>query len=192
MIPGMDKTVEQDEQDKEDVVSSLRGDEEAYTRLLRRYEEDIARQMWRFTHDRGEHEILVHDVFVEAFFSLPKFGFRAPFAHWLRRIATHVGYGFWRQKGRGRKIIHLQDPDSLAGKPAPEKTDEGISLFGLLEKLNPEERLVLTLTYDEGLNAKQIAERMGWTHIMTRARLSRARKKLRTIAENAGLGKELS
>ncbi len=172
-----------DDQDRRDIRATLQGDEEAFARLVRRYEPDVARRMWRFTRDPRDHEILVHDVFVEAYFSLSRYAFRAPFAHWLARVATHVGYGFWRDRSKARKTIALEDPNQLQARPKETRDARADTLFALLETLRPADRLVLTLAYLEDLNAKEIAARMGWTHVMTRARLSRARKRLRKLAE---------
>jgi len=172
-----------------DIQASLRGDDMAYARIVQRNEADIARQMWRFTHDPGEHEALVHDVFVAAYFSLPSYRAHAPFRHWLRRLATHVGYAFWRNQARQRKIVPLDVAAPLAAKNATTGDGSMPTLFDLLARLRPESRLVLTLMYFDGLNAKEIAERMGWTHVMTRMLLSRARAQLRNLAERAGLGR---
>src|SRR3972149_5422246 len=56
--------------DWSDVAASLRGDDEAYGRLVRRYERPITGLLWRFTRDPNQCEELVQQVFVEAYFSL--------------------------------------------------------------------------------------------------------------------------
>ncbi len=56
--------------------------------------------MTRFTRDERMLEELVHDVFVEAYFSLDGYRGDAPFEHWLQRIATRVGYRYWTRRGR--------------------------------------------------------------------------------------------
>lgn len=181
----MDRTAE--EQDRADIHSALLGNDAAYARLVRRHEESMARQMWRFTRNLDEHEQLVHDVFVEAYFSLSRYSGKAPFPHWLHRIGTHVGYGHWRKQARARKMSPVEKLDQLAApSQTTEESREGV-LYNLLERMDPEDRLVLTLTYYEDLNAKQIAQQMGWTHVMTRMRLSRARKKLKGMAMREGL-----
>ena len=88
------------EEDRRDIHQSLVGDEEAYARIIGRYQPKIAAQMWRFSRDIVVVEELVQEAFVEAYLSLGKFKGRAPFLHWLRKIATRVGYRYWRKRSR--------------------------------------------------------------------------------------------
>ena len=86
--------------DRRDVEASLQGDEDAFAGLVRRHQGGIARQMRHFTRDPEMLEELVAEVFVAAYRGLRGFRGTAPFEHWLRRIATRVGYGFWRRRAR--------------------------------------------------------------------------------------------
>ena len=74
--------------------------------------------MWRFTRDRVQWEELVHDVFVEAYLSLRSYRGEAPLLHWLRKIATRVGYRWWKHRNRQKveTSLELQDWDRW---PAP-------------------------------------------------------------------------
>ena len=72
----------------------LRGDGDAFARIINRHQAKIADQMRRFSRDPLVIEELVHEVFVEAYTSLKSFRSYAPFVHWLRKIAVRVGYRF--------------------------------------------------------------------------------------------------
>jgi RNA polymerase sigma-70 factor (ECF subfamily) len=175
--------------DKPDVEASRRGDAEAYARLVKRYQDAIATRMWRFTRDRRTLEELVQNVFVEAYFGLAGFRGSAPFSHWLNRIATRVGYQYWKfQKRRARHEVVLQDWDALAARPdglEPQQAAE--VLHSLLAKMPPRDRLVLTLLYVEELSVAQAADRTGWSKVMIKVQAHRARKKLRALLEKAGM-----
>src|SRR5450432_2766637 len=98
-----------------DVRAASRDDGEAYSRIIDRYQQTIARRMHRFTRDPGAIEELVHDVFVEAYFSLSKYRGDAPLEHWLQKIATRVGYKYWERRQRERTIPFqdgLHDPST--------------------------------------------------------------------------------
>lgn len=174
-----------DHSDQPDIQASLAGDEKAFARLVERYEQQVAGLMWRFTRDRGQLAELVQDVFVEVYFSLPRYRGRAPLLHWIRKIATRVGYRFWKARDQRRDVASIHDYD-LPSRPAEASelapADAAELLDRLLGKLAPPERLVLTLQYLEGLSAEEIAGRMGWTKAMVKMRAYRARKKLRQIA----------
>ena len=178
--------------DWRDIQASLAGEEESYARLVRRYEPQIAAMMWRFSRRPDQCEELMQDVFVQAYFSLPGFRGDGPFVHWLRRVATRVGYRFWKQQGRKNKPQPLGDIDPAIETPEamdPETASEIVE--ALLSELKPPERLVLTLQYFEGCSMKEIADRMGWNEAMVKMRAYRARNKLRAVARRRGLVEKL-
>jgi RNA polymerase sigma-70 factor (ECF subfamily) len=139
--------------------------------------------MWRFTGDATDCEELVHDVFVEAFFSLRNFHGKAPLLHWLRKIATRVGYRHWKKKARERAhpTVPLEEA-TLAQIPfsTMEEHPEIASkhLQSILSRLPPRDHLVLTLLYVEECSVKEAADLLGWSRAMVKVQAYRARKKL--------------
>src|SRR5438552_4171108 len=98
-----------DEDDRRDIEAILAGDGETYRRFIQRHQQFVASRMRRFTRDRTALEELVHDVFVEAYFSLKNFRGDAPIQHWLAKIATRVGYRFWKRKSRDSRMTPLDE-----------------------------------------------------------------------------------
>lgn len=176
-----------DDLDRNDIEACLAGDDDAFARLVERYERPIARLMWRFSRDPRQCEELVQDVFVEAYQSLRTYRADAPLLHWLRRIGTRVGYRFWKQRNRDRGV----SIDVLAHAAAPhdELDPAGAArvLDALLSRLEPQDRLVLTLAYFEDRSMKEIAEQTGSTEDAVKMRAYRARNMLRDIAEREHL-----
>lgn len=175
--------------DRRDIAASLRGDESAYARLIARYQATISQQMWKYSRDPLVVEELVQEVFVESYVGLRQFRGQAPFVHWLRRIATRVGYRYWKRKARKQETEALLQSQTLnASVPADDASPREAAewLHGVLSRLAPEDRLVLTLHYFEGLDMNSIAERMGWTRTLAKVRAFRARKRLRVLLEEAG------
>ena len=180
------------QEDREDIRNCQQGDEDAYARLIKRYEILISRQMWRFTRDPQRLEELVQEVFVEAYTSLGSFKGTAPFEHWLRKIATRVGYRFWKHKSsdnerREKLEQHKLEITPSTGRTSPSEAAE--YLFNLLGTLPAQERMVLTLLYFEGWGTEEIAQHLGWTRSLVKVRAFRARKKLKTKLEIAGYAK---
>ncbi|MDP6545542.1 MAG: RNA polymerase sigma factor [Phycisphaerae bacterium] len=184
-----------DQTDLRDIRATLAGDGEAYSRLIYRYQNEISARMWRFSRDRRELEELVHDVFVEAYISLKSFKARAPFSHWLNRIATRVGYRLWKkQKRRSERETPLQDWDQLLQddrQDSWEPREAAEMLHSLLAQLRPRDRLVLTLMYLEELSINEIAEQTGWSKTMVKVQVHRARKRLKVLMVNLGMDREL-
>jgi RNA polymerase sigma-70 factor, ECF subfamily len=179
--------------DLEDIEKTRQGDPDAYQRLVERYQDHVARILWRFTRDRAIHEELAQDVFVEAYLSLNTYRGRAPFDHWLARIATRVGYRFWKEKAKRREAQTfslaewdqvVDDDDAIRNIEVDQAAD---LLHGLLEQLPPRDRLVLMLRYLEGCDVAETAKRTGWTKTMVKVQALRARDKLKKLVERSGM-----
>ncbi len=179
--------------DWQDILACLNGDEDSYVRLVRRYETQITKLMWRFSRDPAVCEELVQDVFVEAYYSLKSYRGKAPLIHWLRKIGVRVGYRYWKEQAKTKSVVSLQDFDAIEAKQADavDPAEAAEILHALLARLPAADRLVLTLMYFEQYSTKDIAKRMGWTRARVKMRAHRARKKIKTIAESENLLEKL-
>ena len=167
----------------------LRGDGDAFARIINRHQAKIADQMRRFSRDPLVIEELVHEVFVEAYTSLKSFRSDAPLVHWLRKIAVRVGYRYWKHQSRhaGQSVSLSSIEERLSqfsiGEQASMEASE--TLGGLLELLSPSDRLVLTLIYWDGCSVAEAAELSGWTKANVKIRAHRARKRLGKLIEES-------
>jgi len=190
--PDQDTPVDCRPNDWDDVEQTRRGDPEAYRRLIARHQDSVARLLWRFSRDRGVHEELVQDVFVEAYLSLRSYNGKAPLEHWLARIATRVGFRYWKEKARRRKAepFNAEQWDQAVGDghttAALEPDQAGALLHQILAQMAPRDRLVLTLRYLEQCDVVETARRTGWTKTMVKVQTLRARNRLRKLMEQRG------
>lgn len=135
----------------------------------------------------------MQDVFVEAYLSLGSYRAKAPFAHWLARIATRVGYRFWKERARRgeTETFHVESWDrvdphgDVAEVLEPQQAAE--LLHGLLAQLSPRDRLVLTLRYFEECDVEETARRTGWTRTMVKVQTLRARARLKSLIQKSGV-----
>jgi RNA polymerase sigma-70 factor (ECF subfamily) len=172
------------------INATLDGDQTAYQRIVSKYQASIAQQMQRFSRHPQVIEELVHDVFVEAFFSLKSYRSTAPLLHWLRKIAVRVGYRFWSRRSRERKrgisLTEINQGIELLGSKAETSSTAASELLGdLLSVLKPRDRLVLTLLYWDGCSVAETAELAGWTQTMVKVQAYRARKRLKRLLEKS-------
>ncbi|MDB5335225.1 MAG: polymerase sigma factor, sigma-70 family [Planctomycetaceae bacterium] len=171
--------------DIEDIEKTLQGQGDAYARLVARYQGEIGQWLWRFSRDRTVWEELVQSVFVEAYLHLARFRREAPFLHWLRKIATRVGYHHWqvqaRQRRRNVQSLEIDPPMKMPETEASEQQDEVAMLHVLLNRLPPRDRLVLTLLHIEERSVAETAQLVGWSQVMVKVQAFRARKKLRDL-----------
>jgi RNA polymerase sigma-70 factor (ECF subfamily) len=169
----------------DDIRRSRKGDSDAYRRLVERHQGHISKIMWRFSRDVRVHEELVQDVFVEAYMSLAGYRQKAPFEHWLARIATRVGYRYWKKKARRRETetFTLEEWDRLPDEPVEQMdpSEAAALVHRLLAQLRPRDRLVLTLRYLEGCDVAETAQRTGWTKSMVKVQTLRAKKRLEDL-----------
>ena len=174
----------------DDLARSLLGDGEAYGRLVGRYQVQVARRMGAFVRQRRVVEELAQEVFVEAYYSLPKYRGDGEFAAWLNRIATRVGYRYWKRQSRSREIAREADwwraiPEDRVDPPGPSHAAALVRV--LLDQLPPRDRLVLLLLHVEGHGIAEAARLAGWSQTMIRVQAFRARAKLRVLLAKAGV-----
>lgn len=176
--------------DAVDIAAALGGRQDAFDRLVIRYQDTLARQMWRFTRDRVVLEELVQDVFVEAYMSMARYRGDGPFDHWLRSIAVRVGYRYWKGRARDRRtaeaavaVASLPSIDQTAGSRSAKEAAEIVE--GLLGRLSPRDRLVITLLHLDECSVAEAAKLTGWSQTMVKVQAFRARKKMqRMLQEN--------
>ncbi|MHC4553431.1 MAG: RNA polymerase sigma factor [Planctomycetota bacterium] len=180
--------------DQDDIHRSQQGDSDAYRRLVERHQAHVGKLLWRFTRSAETHEELVQETFVQAYFSLATYKAQAPFEHWLTRIATRVGYRFWKQQSK-HQHQDLMDHDwenltsTEAADTSPQEAAELVHY--LLAKLSPRDRLVLTTRYLEQCDVAETAARTGWTVSMVKVQTHRAKQKLKALAEKADIEIEI-
>lgn len=176
--------------DSDDIHQAQKGDSDAFRRIMERYQPHVSKLLWRFTRDRNSHEELVQESFVQAYFSLHTYKAQAPFEHWLARIATRVGYRFWKQSKRHTHVSLMDaDWDQLSQDEtdpmAPQLAAELI--HNLLAKLPPRDRLVLTLRYLEQCSVEETAQQTGWSLSLVKVQTHRAKKKLKKLLNNTDI-----
>lgn len=172
------------------VAAVLDGDESAYLAIVEEHQPMVARLMWRFTRDPLILEELVHDTFVQTFYSLAKYRGKGPLGGWIRTIAVRAGYRHWKEKAKNkdRQTLNEQialDPVLLHPRPDTEENPEAAHqfLYEALAQLPPRDRLILTLIYWENCSTEDAARATGWSGSMVRVQAFRARKKLKKLLE---------
>jgi len=168
--------------DEMQLVQEIRnGNREKYRQLVDRHQSTISQRMWKFSRLPNQHEELVQEVFVEAYLSLRNFRGDAPFEHWLQKIATRVGYRFWkkRRQTRDTQSEQIQDiPAALEEGRELAAEEAAAVVYRLLARLSTEDRLVMTLLHLEEYSVAEIAQQMNWSESNVKVRAHRARKKL--------------
>lgn len=173
--------------DEELVAATLRGDEGAFTDLIARHKRRVFGTAARFARDAHQLDDIAQEVFVRAFRNLGKFRHAAPFEHWLARITVSACYDFLRKERRQRAQLSLDEfPIDLADVRADAALSAGRAreiLEWALTHLEPEERLIITLSEIEEQSVRDIAALTGWSEAKVKVRAFRARQSLKKVLQ---------
>lgn len=71
------------------IKAALKGDNAAYSQLMRKYHDAIYSFIYRMVHDHEQVEDLTQEAFIKAFGSLKNFNEEFAFSTWLYKIATN-------------------------------------------------------------------------------------------------------
>ncbi len=181
--------------DNDLVASVLAGDESAFELLFNRYRVNVGRVAGRFFQRREQVEEIVQESFTKAYFALKDYTGRneKSFAAWLMRITANTCYDELRRAKRQPEVTNndLSEREAawlesrlMATGSVPEIESVAIKrdlANKLLARLEPEDRLVLTLLNGEELSVKETAEVTGWSVAKVKVRAHRARLSLRKV-----------
>jgi RNA polymerase sigma-70 factor (ECF subfamily) len=180
--------------DAEIVNQVVSGDVNAFERLLKRYQAHVVKIVKKhIPFDKVEE--VAQDVFVRTYESLPTFKGDDGFKKWLSTITIRTCYDFWRKHYRYREIplsflsekhqVWLEEATSDSSSQSFYERDSQKEareiLDWALDKLSPEDRMVLELVYLEGYSIKEAGNLLGWSTVNVKVRSFRARKKLHKL-----------
>jgi RNA polymerase sigma-70 factor (ECF subfamily) len=182
--------------DSELVDQVVRGETDAFAGLVRRHGALVQRTVNRHV-PRGRAEDLVQETFIRAFQSLVNFELGTKFPEWLTTIAVRTCYDYWRGHYRNRESPesslteqHRDWADRVTAAQSQERFDQEVRrqeahevLAYALDRLSPEDRLVVTLVHLEGLSVEEAARQLGWTAVNVKVRAHRSRRRMRQELE---------
>ncbi len=186
-------TVEREMPESEWVARAAKGDEDAFVRLAVAYRPRIWATASRFARSRPELEDLVQDLLVKLWRGLPGYRGNAPFGHWVMTVTVRGCYDFLRAQRRRRERETLVDPTERHEDIDPEneraraRREAWETVRLLLERLDPKDRLVVTLLDLEERSVRETASLTGWSEANVKVRAHRARKKMRDLHHELGL-----
>ena len=170
----------------------LAGDAAAERLLYEEHVDRVFRLAYRMTGDATQAEDLTQDTFIRAFDRLADFRGDAPFAGWLHRVATSVILTGLRKRKRMQDVESLRDDLEWTAGPAPESDpDLKRSIDLAVGALDENHRLVFVMHDMEGFTHQEIATAVDAPVGTIKARLSRARHKLRDALSGPAPGMEM-
>ena len=182
-------------EDKELVRLSQQGDKESFGLLVKKYETKVYSLAFQFTRNAAVSEDLAQEIFIKAYFGLPKFKGESEFGTWIYRIGVNHIKDFLRKKPKELSLEIVPEDKSARADARAEEQDVRANeqrravVMARLQDLPLKYRVILTLRDIEGLSYDEIAKTLKISAGTVDSRLFRARQSLRQRV-NAFLDKE--
>ncbi|MEM1412109.1 MAG: sigma-70 family RNA polymerase sigma factor [Pseudomonadota bacterium] len=176
------------EVDEMTLARARRGDLAACESLYRQFHRPVFTVTARVLNCREQAQDVTQEAFITAFRRIGQYRGDSPFWGWLRRLAVNHAISAIRKRPKAELVTFEDFRASCEGEQ--EGIGRALDLDEALAMLDEEDRLVIWLHDVEGYRHGEIARLFGKTESFSKTRLSRARKRLRSLIgkrEKAGL-----
>jgi RNA polymerase sigma-70 factor (ECF subfamily) len=166
-----------------------RGDERAFSLILRAYETPVFNYVMRLVGDRTLAEDLTQEVFLRVFQGLPGFSLRSKFTTWLFQVTKNRVLDELRaNERRPRSVVALEDIAPLEVVDQPHERIETIdALWRAVEHLNVDLKMALLLRDVVGLSYTEIADSLEITLATVKWRIYKAREEVQLALAREGI-----
>lgn len=166
------------------------GDQDAALQLMRHLNPLVLKLVRAHLPRRTAEEDLVQTVFFRIFSRLNQFSGTVPLEHWVSRVAINTCLNEL-DKQRVRPELRWADLSeeeeevikNLAHSEEDLDSSHGVAareLVGkMLDKLSPEDRLIITQLHLEGRSVEELQQMTGWSRTLVKVRAFRARQKMK-------------
>lgn len=158
------------------------GDKQAYTHIIRRYQQQIFLYCYYLLKNREEAEDAAQEIFIKGLEHIHQFVPTVSFSAWLYKIAQNHCTDLLKRKSRTLKSF-IQYKLNLKQQPIHEYTN---LIHELLDQLTLKDRQILLLRSLEDYSYEEIAAIMELKSSTIRKRYERLRKKLINYNESGG------
>ena len=161
-----------------------RGDERAFTLIVRAYEVPVFNYVLRLVGNRSLAEDLTQEVFLRVFQGLPKFSLRSKFTTWLFQVTKNRVLDELRANERRPHLtVALDDVPQLEVVDAPFERVEAVdAVWRSVGNLTPDLKMALLLRDVVGLSYTEIADSLEITLATVKWRIYKAREEVQLDA----------
>src|SRR5436190_23393294 len=166
-----------------------KGDERAFSILVRSYETPVFNYVLRLVGDRSLAEDLTQEVFLRVYQGLPKFSLRCRFTTWLFQVTKNRVLDELRAlERRPRAVMQLEDAPAFEVVDAPFERVEAIdAVWRGVEALTVDLKMALLLRDVVGLSYTEIADSLEITLATVKWRIYKAREEVQLALARDGI-----
>lgn len=180
--------------EKELIARSREGDKTAYRTLVEAYQDRVFSLVLSMVRQRESAEDLTQEVFVKAFFALPKFAGDSAFYTWIFRIASNHCLDHLSKRrvteisldatvDEGEESTRLQQLEAPVSEHPESLMDTQTETGNVLATLTADQQMILSLRELEGYSYEELAEVMNCGVNTIKSRLNRAREAFKLAYE---------
>ena len=165
------------------IQAILNGDKHRYADIVNRYQQLVANLCYKLGGSNIDVEEATQAVFVELYFSLPKFKFESKLSTYIYRITLNVVCKTLKKNRRYTKwSSDVDDSYNTLSLDEEIMNNERIKeLHSAIDKLKYEQKVALTLYCFEDMSYKEVAEVMDVSLSKVETLIFRAKKNLKKI-----------
>ena len=166
-----------------------RGDERAFSIIVRAYETPVFNYVLRLVGDRALAEDLTQEVFLRVFQGLPNFSLRCRFTTWLFQVTKNRVLDELRAiERRPRTLVALDEMPQLEILDPPAERIEAIdAVWRAVDELSVDLKLALLLRDVVGLSYGEIADSLEVTLATVKWRIFKAREEVQLSLAREGI-----
>lgn len=182
--------------DVELIASAIRGREDGFEELVRRYQRPIIGYVFRMLGDYDASLDVTQEVFLKVYNSLSRYSSEYKFSTWLYRIAHNAAIDHMRRNPLVSQSLETESPDGAyqlqieSPRPSPEQDRERSEwrseIDSVIRKLPAAYRELIVLRHRQDLSYDEIAEVTSLPLGTVKNRLFRARELMREILIERG------
>lgn len=172
------------------VASAVKGDQDAFRKLVEKYQTPLYFHVVKMVKDREQVEDLIQEAFVKAFDNLSSYSTNYAFSTWLYRITTNHTIDYLRKKKlqtmsisepvrtrEGEMSVQIPDRDAGTDRSIIRKQRQKI-IRDAIRNLPEKYRQVIEMRHLEELSYQEISEELDLPLGTVKAHIFRAREML--------------
>ena len=187
----------QELEDRELIAISIRGSEDTFEELVRRYQRPIVSYIYRMLNDYDGSLDVAQEVFIKVYKSLERYSSDYKFSTWLYRIAHNAAIDHIRKRSGKEQSLETENQEGTfqlqleSPRPNPEQDREQsewrVEIESVVKCLPSVYRELIVLRHAKDLSYGEIAEVTDLPLGTVKNRLFRAREMMREMFVERGM-----
>ena len=167
------------------IAACLQGDREAFRQIVDIYKAQVMALAMNILGNRQDAEDVCQETFIQVYRNLGRFNPQKSLKNWIFTILYRRCLDQLKKKRRFQRAFNKAKFEWPHGIPAGISNPGGNKRLSkeILKRLNPKERIVVSLWANEGFTAAEISGVLQCSPSTARVYLFNARKKIKSVLE---------